>query len=255
MTEVVKCSLEGDPSGGKAMQPISPIEHMQALGGGSDNDKGGMRDDCRLSHERSGKGDYCRSPLQPPPKYSQGWISVQKRRNDYLTLPARGCTGSAPPQGRWSRMTLVNQARNEERLSLNTPDRDDAAEKVQDRCLVSGVMGEGELSTKQSKGSSGESVEGEEHWLPFRVVNCAKAIGMTTDEGRGGWDPLVEYVQNREKQEQADNREKRSKRKGKRELNGLCCSINYDRANIKEKVGKSSNKDGRKKQGEYQVPK
>lgn len=134
-------------------------------------------------------------------------------------------------------MTSVNQARNEEQLSLNTPDRDDAIEKFQDRCLVSGVMGEGELSTKQSEGSSVESVEGKEHWLPSRVVNCAKAIGMTTDEGRGGWDPLVEYAQNREKQKQADNRDKRSKRKDKRELNGLCCSINYDRANVKEKVG------------------
>lgn len=113
-------------------------------------------------------------------------------------------------------MTLVNMAMNEERLSLNTPDKDDAAKKVQDRCLVSGVMGEGEPSTKQSEGSSGESVEGEEHWLPFRVVNCAEAIGMTTYKGKGGWDLLVEYAQNREKQNQADNRDKRSKRKGKR---------------------------------------
>ena len=95
MAEVVKCSLEGDPSGGKAAH-LSNRAHA-TLGGGPDSNEGGMTDDRRSSHERSGKGDYCRSTVQPPPKYSQGWISVQKRRKDCPTLPARGCTGSAPP--------------------------------------------------------------------------------------------------------------------------------------------------------------
>lgn len=90
-------------------------------------------------------------------------------------------------------------------------------------------------------------MEGEVHWPPQRVVNCARAISVTMEESRGGWAPLIEFAQTRKKQNQAKNRDRKSKRKGERELNGLCCSIDYDRAKAKEREGKGSNKGGRAK--------
>lgn len=41
----------------------------------------------------------------------------------------------------------------------------------------------------------GESEGGVEHWLPQKVVQCGKAIGVTMEESKGGWASLMELIQ------------------------------------------------------------
>lgn len=67
------------------------------------------------------------------------------------------------------------------------------------------------------------------HWLPKRVVRCGKAIGVTMEELKGRWASSIEYAQSREKHNQTKIRKRNFKRKGERELNDLCCSINYNK--------------------------
>lgn len=60
---------------------------------------------------------------------------------------------------------------------------------------------------------------------------------MTMEESKGGRASLLGFAQCREKQNKAVKKENKSKRKGERGLNGLCCSINYDRVKEREAGG------------------
>ena len=53
-------------------------------------------------------------------------------------------------------------------------------------CHSKGVMGDGECLSRQAGNSFGESENGEEQWMSHRVLQCAKAIGVTMEGSRGG---------------------------------------------------------------------
>lgn len=65
----------------------------------------------------------------------------------------------------------------------------------------------------------------------------------------------MEFAQSRKGQNQEEKRNRKSMRKGESELNGLSCSINYERVKEKVTVGKGFNKNGRKIQGAFSSPK
>eukprot|EP00268_Persea_americana_P051408 TRINITY_DN5677_c1_g1_i2.p1 TRINITY_DN5677_c1_g1~~TRINITY_DN5677_c1_g1_i2.p1 ORF type:complete len:196 (+),score=27.76 TRINITY_DN5677_c1_g1_i2:496-1083(+) len=117
------------------------------------------------------------------------------------------------------------------------------------RHLTKGLLGEGEFSSRQNEGSSGESEDSEAHWLPRRVVHCGKAIGVTMEVSKGGWASLMEFAQNREKQNQAEKGKRKFKRKGERDLNSLCCYFDYDKARNQEVEGHVSSKSEEKSGG------
>ena len=102
-------------------------------------------------------------------------------------------------------------------------------------------MGRIETLIGQNGNFSGECDGGAVHWMPHRVIQCAKAIGMTMEGTSGGWNSLVEFAQSRERENQKEMRHRKFKRKGGRELNSLSCSINYDKSKAKEAVGKDLN--------------
>ena len=62
----------------------------------------------------------------------------------------------------------------------------------------------------------------------------------------------MEFAQSRGKQNQTGKRNRKAKRKGERELNGLSCSINYDKAKDHETRDHVSSKSGKKNQGFHQ---
>ena len=81
--------------------------------------------------------------------------------------------------------------------------------------------------------------EGELHatnreWVSHRIVQCGKAVGVTVDESKGGWAPVIDFAQCREDQNRSDKRTCKTRKMGLRELNSLCCSINYEKAKEQE---------------------
>ncbi|KAJ8615873.1 hypothetical protein MRB53_035245 [Persea americana] len=58
-------------------------------------------------------------------------------------------------------------------------------------------------------------------WLPFKIKECGKIVGITVDNSKEGWSHLLAFAQERENQNiQASVR---------RELNRLASSINCDK--------------------------
>lgn len=66
-------------------------------------------------------------------------------------------------------------------------------------------------------------------WIPKKIIQRGKATGVTVDEQKGRWDAVIEFAQEREKQKRSERGKGKTKRKGARELNSLCSSINYER--------------------------
>lgn len=66
-------------------------------------------------------------------------------------------------------------------------------------------------------------------WIPKKIIQRGKATGVTVDEQKGRWDAVIEFAQEREKQKRSERGKGQTKRKGARELNSLCSSINYER--------------------------
>ena len=102
-------------------------------------------------------------------------------------------------------------------------------DNVQGGLFTKGVLREGDSSSRQNKGYSGDSKQGEAHRLSQSVVHCGKAIGVTMEESKGRWASLIEFAQGKEKQNQ-EGKKRKLKRKGVRELNSLCCSSNHEKA-------------------------
>lgn len=91
-------------------------------------------------------------------------------------------------------MPSANNAQEEERVSISTPERGAADETGPGMYLLVRVMGKGECSDRQDVSSTEGSENGEMQWTPRRVIHCAETIGMTVDGSRGGWTPLVEFA-------------------------------------------------------------
>eukprot|EP00268_Persea_americana_P015799 TRINITY_DN17438_c0_g1_i1.p1 TRINITY_DN17438_c0_g1~~TRINITY_DN17438_c0_g1_i1.p1 ORF type:complete len:125 (+),score=25.82 TRINITY_DN17438_c0_g1_i1:476-850(+) len=109
-------------------------------------------------------------------------------------------------------------------------------------------LGEGETLCKHFSGFS-RSEEGDNQWLRLKVVQCGKAIGVTMEESKGGWASLMDFARSKGKQNQTRKSKRNAKRKGGGELNGLRCSINYDKAKDQEIGDNAYSKSGRKNKG------
>lgn len=100
------------------------------------------------------------------------------------------------------------------------------------------------------------------HSLPQKIIDCGRIVGISIANNKGGWDSLTTFVMERERQNKAlfNNN---PKRKRKRELKSLRCSINYDRnrgksaamervkGSAKSSSVKHANKGDKKSQGSY----
>lgn len=77
MEEVVKCSLEGEGSDGRATKSRSTFGKGIVKGNCDDGDVAdGRDDDPRSTPVAFGMGENDRDPNRPPLRDSQGWISV-----------------------------------------------------------------------------------------------------------------------------------------------------------------------------------
>lgn len=80
----------------------------------------------------------------------------------------------------------------------------------------------GWLWTCQKNLFSAEGLRSE--WLPSKIKECGEIVGIPE-----GWNTLVAFAQEREKQNCFHPPVFKSKRKGSRELNNLVSSVNYDK--------------------------
>lgn len=54
--------------------------------------------------------------------------------------------------------------------------------------------------------------------------------GISIENTKRGWDNLVSFAKDRENQFRGDLGSNKSKQKGQREVQGLLCTINYEKA-------------------------
>lgn len=154
-----------------------------------------MEEDNKSTPGEVGKAGTCSSPIRSPLRDSQGWISVLKRRPRCQDDLKRCRPGSAPPQGRHSRPIPISKWRSANRLSLTSPRRAITTDKLPGRPSSNGDLEFKELLHIQTVEDYGDSEDGEEYmgdsdddddsrdgeeqWLPTRVVQHGKAIGMS----------------------------------------------------------------------------
>lgn len=65
------------------------------------------------------------------------------------------------------------------------------------------------------KGSISEDLDDSDcHWLSQQVVCCGKAIVISVDNLKGGWNQLVEFADKRERESRDEREKKEIKEKG-----------------------------------------
>lgn len=119
-----------------------------------------------------------------------------------------------------------------DRVSLPTPKR--ARVTAQKRCKkINQSIFNGKFPTQktidQSSNQDPHFQNQESQWIPQRVINCGKLVGLSIENCKRGSSNLVEFAVARKKQNREDIKVVKSRKKGARELNSLVCSINYDR--------------------------
>lgn len=82
-------------------------------------------------------------------------------------------------------------------------------------------------STGKSVGASAEK-DANTPWLPRKIRQCGEVIRVTVRSCDKGWDNVVDFVQERDRQIKSPTRKDKVEKKGKRELNNLACWINYE---------------------------
>lgn len=92
-------------------------------------------------------------------------------------------------------------------------------------------------------------------WIPNKMVQCGKIVGISVENCKGGWDSLVAFARDRDEQMSDQLTCSKSKQKRKRELQGLRTFINYDRGNSHPESERQSSRGSKKSEGVMLVSK
>ncbi|KAJ8623607.1 hypothetical protein MRB53_032136 [Persea americana] len=65
-------------------------------------------------------------------------------------------------------------------------------------------------------------------WLSQKVRQCGKVVGIIVDKNKGGWESLLAFAHNRDKENKQTFLPGMCKEKGQRGLRRLECSVNYE---------------------------
>lgn len=79
-------------------------------------------------------------------------------------------------------------------------------------------------------------------WLPAKLKLCGEVVGLSVSKCDKGWESLFEFAEFCQKLNKEFSSLHNSKRKGSREMQGLQCTINYDKGGSKQKGASSKAK-------------
>ena len=184
---------------------------------------------------RNGSGKHCGVQSSSP---NQGWVSVTKpsvgRRKDQVVdwrINLNGEDGTCYSTN--------------DRISLLTPVEGTTVRDL--KAKGKGVLGVNFLETQFDRFNPPD--EYLNPWLSQKVRQCGEVVGITVDNNKGGWESLLAFAHDRDRENWEVLVADRSKRKGSRELQSLACLINYERTYNRFKEVQCSTRIDKRKKG------
>ncbi|XXG77015.1 hypothetical protein AAC387_Pa08g1253 [Persea americana] len=86
-------------------------------------------------------------------------------------------------------------------------------------------------------------------WLSQKIRQCGEVVGISFDNNQSGWQSLFAFAHGRDKSNRDAYNLERARSKGSRELQGLACSINYEKSSSQQPADASSSKAVRRAKG------
>lgn len=117
-------------------------------------------------------------------------------------------------------LSRESRSSDEDWVSLST-----SKDYQKDNQKASFDMGEKAVMATVDCGGVQEDRSGDS-WLPQKVVQCGKAVGLSVDCCHGGWSGVLRFVEDRENPDKERSVGSKFKKKGMRELQNLSTSIN-----------------------------